>query len=67
MERFMRDRVLLTLSRRERRTRDDGANAGRPRREPQNDNQDFFVSQPKLELVLENVRRGISSLYDLLD
>ena len=67
MERFMRDRVLLTRSRRERRTRDDGANAGRPRREPQNDNQDFFVSPPKLELVLENVRRGISSLYDLLD
>lgn len=59
--RFMQERVLLLKSRNERRDRREGVRTDQAR------NQDFVLASPKLELVLENVGRSLSSLYDVFD
>lgn len=55
--RFIQERALLLKSRNER----------RDRRPDQTRNQDFVLTNPKLELVLENVCRGLYSLYEVFD
>ena len=57
--RFIQERTLLLKSRNERRDRRE--------RSDQTRNQDFVLASPKLELVLENLCRGLSSLYDVFD
>lgn len=59
--RFMQERALLLKSRNERRERRESVRSDQTR------NQDFVLTNPKLELVLENVCRGLYSLYEVFD
>lgn len=67
VSRFMIDRIFLLKNRRERSRVSTGGFRERDRNQNPARNQDYLLDSPKLELVLENLFRGLSSLYDIFD